>query len=313
MAKRSNATPPSLRKRYPGEYNSWKAAKQRLAEQDLMFPPEFQTFDQFFAIMGPKQDPDWTLDRKDHTNPEYSLDNVQWAPKVFQTRNRRNTTFLKYTGQKYADKRGRNISLAEWAAITKQNPSTLRGRKKSGWTANEIIDGRRDASVKSFGDMSLRELLAYRPWDEKWSDAQERFYLDNSKEQENRFEFMLRVIEPRRLAALRERHRTTAYYMHDEQDRNDYEDRFGGFDGVNGDWARRPEAKQEDWERLLQMYSAHLAKRTKITKQYAEWRKAVSQADVARTTAAGAKRKRKELHDRYVSRPASNPFSEFDD
>jgi hypothetical protein len=193
----------------------------------------------------------------------------------------------------------------------------MRGRKKAGWKPDEIIDGKRAREPKTFEQMSMRELLDYEPWDPDKAIAQETHYRTNSHENEDRFEFMLNHIRIVHFERLYQRFKSTAYFMPDEKDRDAYESAFGNFDAVDGDWGRKPNASQKDWEALLAAYAAHISKYREMRKQYAKWKKALAAADAAqRAGPEAAKRKRQELMKRYTShspRKASPSFDDDDD
>lgn len=313
MTKRSNSNREPLSKKHPSEFNSWKAMKQRLAKQGRKLHPKFLSFDQFISMMGEKSHPDDTLDRIDHKNPDYAPGNVRWASKSLQSRNRKNTSFLTYTGQKYPDKKGLKLSLTEWAEITQQNASTMRGRKKAGWTSDEIIDGKRAREPKTFEQMSMQELLAYQPWDADKATGQEDAYLNFSRKGENRFEFMLRYIRNHHFQMLREQHRSTAYFMHNERERDEYWSITRSFRGTVDVWGRRPNASRAAWERLLRDHTAQQEKYGRIEKQYAKWQDAVASANAARMRSAAALEKQQELTERHVMRRLPKKSSRIED
>jgi hypothetical protein len=315
VSERATSRRPTLKEQHPSEYYSWKAMKARAAKGLCVVHRKFASFEQFIEILGPKDDSSYTLDRIDSADREYAPGKVRWASKSLQARNRSNTVWLVYSGKKYPAHAGKTLSLTEWAAVTTQSASTMRRRRIHGWSDDENIEGNRARAPKTFEQMSIPELLEFRPWDEEKADAQEAYYLDASKKHENRFEFMLSAIQSHHFQALRERHRSTAYYMNDEQERDAYEARFGGFDEVVGAWGKKPNATQRDWEQLLADDAAHREKYAGLSKRYTAWRKAITLANAARARSDNANRRQQELSKRYGTprRPRASARFEDDD
>lgn len=74
-----------------------------------------------------------TLDRID-TNKGYSPENCRFVDMKTQQRNRRNTVFITYKGERK--------SMSEWAEIVKTNYGTLRKRYEYGWSTEQILFGK---------------------------------------------------------------------------------------------------------------------------------------------------------------------------
>ena len=100
---------PYTRKNYPIEYKYWDNMKQRCREGMVVLDPSFETFEGFMQHMGPMTNIGDSIDRTDHTNPEYSPENCQWEGKKQQTCNRSCT-------RKLTDNTDRAQTAAEWAA-----------------------------------------------------------------------------------------------------------------------------------------------------------------------------------------------------
>ena len=68
-----------LRLLYPGAYSSWKNVKQRCGRGEGVLHPDFKEFPDFLLAMGPRPTPGWSVDRTDHTDPDYSPVKCCWA------------------------------------------------------------------------------------------------------------------------------------------------------------------------------------------------------------------------------------------
>ena len=137
---RASARPNSLRRQYPKEYRAWVSARQRCRDpqhhsyseyggRGITFSEEWDAFSDFLADVGlaPLRA---TLDRKDN-NEGYRPGNCRWTSMRTQIRNRRNTLWLEYDGERRP--------LAEWAEIVGISYMTLRGRLRAGWAAWAIL------------------------------------------------------------------------------------------------------------------------------------------------------------------------------
>ena len=89
---------------------------------------DFKTFKQ---DMGPRPD-GFSIDRWPNKDGDYKPSNCRWASITQQIRNRSNTRFLTYKGQKRP--------MAEWAEILDMPKHTLAVRLKNGWTAKRAIE-----------------------------------------------------------------------------------------------------------------------------------------------------------------------------
>ena len=87
------------------------------------------TFENFLYDMG--QPPELhQLDRID-TNDDYYPLNCRWSTKKENMRNRRNTVFIEFEGQKK--------SLSEWAEIVGIPWPTIKARIRRGWSVSEAL------------------------------------------------------------------------------------------------------------------------------------------------------------------------------
>lgn len=130
----ANMTATALGQKYSQSYSSWKNMKSR-CKKGYVLAPEFAVFKSFLAIMEPCPSKEFTLDRVDHENLNYSPDNCRWADKYTQNQNKGNNVHLTYLGKTF--------TVSVWAKRTNQKPDTLYHRKASGWSDAEIITGKR--------------------------------------------------------------------------------------------------------------------------------------------------------------------------
>ncbi len=201
-AKKINAT--ELRKRYPETYINWSGMKTRCrADPQTGMPPIdlhpcFVKFPDFLEFMGPRPEPTWSVDRKDPTGP-YSPDNVRWASKTTQARNRTNTVTLTYLGI--------TLPLVEWAEKNGVNADTYRGRKNAGWSDEEIITGesrRAYPTGNTVHSHNSRNPFEHTPWPTNAREEFEHYYQLYGHHGEHRLGFIKRY-SIKRMNAITER------------------------------------------------------------------------------------------------------------
>ena len=90
--------------------------------------PEWDSFDQFVADMGPRPD-GYSLDRIDN-DKGYSPDNCRWAPRVEQQRNQRRTLKVVIEGTEYL--------VSELHHLTGLKNETIINRASKGMTYEEV-------------------------------------------------------------------------------------------------------------------------------------------------------------------------------
>ena len=94
------------------------------------------SFEAFYADMGPRPSPAHSLDRyPDHDGP-YAPENCRWATKHEQMRNMRSNRWLTYNGM--------TMCLADWARYTEIHGTpisvqTLRKRLRNGWSVDVAL------------------------------------------------------------------------------------------------------------------------------------------------------------------------------
>ena len=148
--------------------------------------PSFEKFPNFLEIMGPRPEPSWSIDRIDPLGP-YFPDNVRWASKTTQARNRTNTVYL--------TQQGITLPLVECAEKLGVDADTLRRRKKNGWSDEEIITGRKvqaSSRIATSASTSSRNPLDHTPWPKNIQETMEREYQQLKKSDEHRLLFWKR-------------------------------------------------------------------------------------------------------------------------
>jgi hypothetical protein len=124
------------------EYRSWQGMIRRCTNPDepcfhryggrgiKVYQRWLDSFEAFFADMGPKPTPTHTIERSDN-NGHYEPGNCVWATKTEQARNRRSARLLLF--------RGETKPLWEWAEITGLDRSTIEGRLGLGWPIERVL------------------------------------------------------------------------------------------------------------------------------------------------------------------------------
>jgi len=144
-----------LKDRYQGEWSSFHSMRYVRCgpKGNYVCHPDFKTFPKFLRAMGTKGDPTYTLDRRDHSNPEYSKENCRWASKSLQTQNRKNTRYL-------TDSIGIRLSVAEWSRRSGIPLKTIHERIRRGRTVDDAVhtpvgNPRKRPSKSAKGTLSL--------------------------------------------------------------------------------------------------------------------------------------------------------------
>lgn len=123
-----------------GAYNSWASMKARCGNpanpafknyggRGITFDPAWETFDGFFADMGPRP-PGTSLDRIDNEGG-YNKNNCRWATQAIQSNNTRVVVRLEF--------RGETRSIAQWSRSLGWHPSKLSRRIKRGWSIERSL------------------------------------------------------------------------------------------------------------------------------------------------------------------------------
>lgn len=117
----------SMRKRCENPRN---AAYVDYGGRGIAVCERWSDYPKFLEDVGRKPSPEHTLERI-RVNEGYKPDNVRWATRVEQARNRRNTYYIECDGVRR--------SLAEWSEKTGLKNTTIRARLRSGWTEKEAL------------------------------------------------------------------------------------------------------------------------------------------------------------------------------
>jgi hypothetical protein len=96
----------------------------------ISIAPEWATFEQFFADMGPKPTPEHTINRKDGRK-NYSKENCEWATKLEQGQNKSNNRNLTLNGETH--------SVSAWARKLGVKRTLLFDRFQMGWSDERIL------------------------------------------------------------------------------------------------------------------------------------------------------------------------------
>jgi hypothetical protein len=89
-----------------------------------------ESFERFYADMGPRPSPAHSLDRIDNDG-DYEPDNCRWSSRSEQCRNRSSTKMLIMGGK--------SQSLAAWCQETGLTHATVLKRLTRGWTVERAL------------------------------------------------------------------------------------------------------------------------------------------------------------------------------
>jgi hypothetical protein len=130
-----------MNKKYPSEYNSWRAMRMRClnksanqykyyGERGIAICEKWNTFDGFLDDMGEKPSPDHTIDRINNDG-NYEPSNCRWVHKTKQSKNSRNTRWITYQGI--------TDSCEGWAKRVGISGKFLRQRLSRGWSVERAL------------------------------------------------------------------------------------------------------------------------------------------------------------------------------
>jgi len=88
------------------------------------------SFSDFYADMGPRPSMQHTIDREDNNGP-YSPENCKWATWHEQYRNRRQTVWIEFNGEKLCQK--------DWCRRYNIDDATFTARIKRGWPLERAL------------------------------------------------------------------------------------------------------------------------------------------------------------------------------
>jgi len=124
------------------EYISWKAMKARCLNQNHQCYERYSelgiceewthSFERFLADVGPRPTAKHTLERIEN-DKGYCSENVRWATRIEQARNRRSSRIVEVDGV--------SLTAVEWSEITGVPASVIRRRLDTGFAPEEAIVG----------------------------------------------------------------------------------------------------------------------------------------------------------------------------
>lgn len=151
-----------LSKKYSLTYSTWKNMKTRCKKGGVL-SPEFVGFRSFLLSMGPRPNKQFTVDRIDHKNLNYSPHNCRWADKHTQNQNKSNNVYLTYKDQTF--------TVSVWARRTNQKADTLYHRKNKGWSDEETITGKK---LSTISENSLWPVGYEEAWESAFKKSQKK-------------------------------------------------------------------------------------------------------------------------------------------
>lgn len=142
IAERSRTHGQSGKLTRTSEYSIWGGMKQRCFNPDADSYPSYggrgiticdrwlESFEAFYADMGPKPSPTHSIERKDN-NGNYEPSNCCWATLQEQSRNRRSSTAVTIDG--------RTQTVTDWAREVGCPPMLIFARLHKGWDAKRAV------------------------------------------------------------------------------------------------------------------------------------------------------------------------------
>lgn len=126
------------------EYGAWANMVKRCENQNdhdygnygargITVCERWHSFSRFFADLGERPSRTHTLGRIDNEQ-SYEPGNCRWETRTQQNGNRRNSLLLTFSGKTQC--------LRAWARERGVGAGTLQYRYHSGWSVNEILEGR---------------------------------------------------------------------------------------------------------------------------------------------------------------------------
>jgi hypothetical protein len=150
----ANLSAGDLRTKYKVEASCHANMKRRAQEGKCEVDPAWDRFRDFLADMGPRLVPEGSIERIDNANRRYGPGLCRWATKAEQTRNRTNTRWTEYKGER--------VTVGELAERLGMPYSTLHSALVRGEAPEDIA---RRVAAKATGVGSYVPL---------WADTSER-------------------------------------------------------------------------------------------------------------------------------------------
>lgn len=125
------------------EYSAWRDMVRRCENPEhksyatyggrgiRVCPEWMESFENFFADVGPRPSPKHSLDRHPNGDGNYEPGNVRWATREQQSNNTRRNRRLTVGGV--------TRTLAEWVRLRGLGYATVQSRLRSGWTIERAL------------------------------------------------------------------------------------------------------------------------------------------------------------------------------
>lgn len=124
------------------EYRIWEGMRRRCEQKTHLSYPRYggagvkvcsrwKKFENFFADMGPRPSPEYSIDRYPNQSGNYEPGNCRWATKTEQQRNKKNNVFVEYEGER--------MLLLEVVAKLGVRRGVIYQRLKTGWPLDEAL------------------------------------------------------------------------------------------------------------------------------------------------------------------------------
>ena len=131
----------SLKKAFPGEWNSWRAMHERCSNpkyrrydlyggRGIVVCERWESFRQFLQDIGPKPTPKYTIERG-NSDADYEPSNCRWATQVEQMRNTSKNRVLTFNGKTQC--------LSAWAEEMRMPSQVLVHRLNRGWSVERAL------------------------------------------------------------------------------------------------------------------------------------------------------------------------------
>ncbi len=124
------------------EYRAWVSMRRRCyAPKDISYPRYgalgirvcdrwLHSFENFFADMGERPGPGYSLDRID-SKADYSPENCRWATAATQAQNRRSSCLLTF--------QGKTQTVSQWSRELGISGTCIHTRLKKGWATEKVL------------------------------------------------------------------------------------------------------------------------------------------------------------------------------
>ncbi len=166
----ASLAPQALREKYRKEATSHRNMKRRCQKgRSRVLDPAWDDFRPFLRDMGPVPSPEHTIDRLDTALQRYGPGLVQWADKTTQTKNRVNTVWVDFRGQRltaseFAKQIGRPYKTVYAALARGESPEQIAGPRppRAGAVWQHPFPDRAPAFDRGYADWRPRLQHGYK-------------------------------------------------------------------------------------------------------------------------------------------------------